>query len=129
MQAEAANHRKVLRSRAGVLSVAEKAHEMRQVCIEKANESEPPLKCRNVVGGIKTESNSVSWDEIWKQPVYCPGGARHEGGASSIQALAWNGRTCRVDEKGEAQVAETTRVRVPMRPTGADRLVVAMKPL
>lgn len=56
-------------------------------------------------------------------------GARHEGGASSTQALTWNGRTCRVDDKGEVQAAETARMRVLMQPTGADRRVVAMKDL
>lgn len=29
------------------------------------------------------------------EPVYCPGGVRHEGGASSAQALVWNVGTCR----------------------------------
>ena len=28
-------------------------------------------------------------------PVYCPGDVRHEEGASTIQALVWNRRTCR----------------------------------
>ncbi len=47
-QGEAANHRKVRRSRAGVLSVAEKArHRARQVWTKKANASEPLMTCRN----------------------------------------------------------------------------------
>ena len=28
-------------------------------------------------------------------PAYCPGDVRHEEGASTIQALVWNRRTCR----------------------------------
>ena len=62
---------------------------------------------------------------------------------SSSQALAWNRRTCRLDTDGQSkwvksapwsqeggpQGAETPRGRVPMRGTGADRLVVAMKAL
>ena len=73
----------------------------------------------------------------------CPGGVRCIGGVSSLQALTWNRRTCRLDtddqwtgrgwsrgsREGGPQVAETARGRVPMRDTGADRLVVAMKAL
>ena len=64
---------------------------------------------------------------------------RHRGGASSVWALARNvGTPCRdepnwcVDTgwgKGELQAAETVRGRVPMGGRGADRLVVARKPL
>jgi hypothetical protein len=44
-----------------------------------------------------------------------------------MQALMRNRRTCRLDEKGELQAAETASKRVPMQGTGADRRVVAMK--
>jgi hypothetical protein len=39
----------------------------------------------------------------------------------------WNVGTCRPDAKGEIQVEETTRMRVPMRGTGADQLAVVLK--
>ena len=55
------------------------------------------------------------------------GGIRHKGSANLIQALVWNVGTCRSDDKGEIQVEETTRMRVPMRGTGADQLVVVLK--
>ncbi len=78
-----------------------------------------------------------------EQPARCLGGVRCGGGVSSSQALAWNRRTCRLDtdgqskwvksapwsQEGEPQGEETPRGRVPMRGTGADRLVVAMKAL
>jgi hypothetical protein len=78
-----------------------------------------------------------------ERPAYCPGGARCIGGVSSSQALAWNRRTCRPDSDGQSkwvksapwsreggpQAAATASGRVPMRGTGADRLVVAMKAL
>ena len=60
-------------------------------------------------------------------PVYCLGGIRHKGSANLIQALVWNVGTCRPDDKGEIQVEETIRMRVPMRDTGADQLVVVWK--
>ena len=52
---------------------------------------------------------------------------RHKGSANLIQALVWNVGTCRPDDKGEIQVEETTRMRVPMRGTGADQLAVVLK--
>jgi hypothetical protein len=36
--------------------------------------------------------------------------------------------TCRTDVKGDVQVASTMRISVPMRYTGAEQLVVVMKP-
>jgi hypothetical protein len=41
----------------------------------------------------------------------------------SISRISSRG-TCRPDDKGEIQVEETTRVRVPMRGTGAEQSVV-----
>ncbi len=57
------------------------------------------------------------------------GGVRCEGGVTLFQALIGNVGTGRADAKGETQVVSATRVRVPMRRTGADRLVVALKSL
>ena len=109
MQVEVANHRKVRRLRVVVLSVAEKAHEMRQVCVEKASESEPLMTCRKRPEDIKTERGSVSRDEFRGCPADRLNGVRHEGGASSTQALMWNGRTCRVDDKGKVQAARNSK--------------------
>jgi len=57
------------------------------------------------------------------------GGIRHKGSANLIQALVGNVGTCRPDDKGEIQVEETTRMRVPMRGTGAEQSVVGKKVL
>ena len=43
-------------------------------------------------------------------------------------ALSGNVGTGRADEKGDVQVGGTMRARVPMRRTGAEQLVVVMKP-
>ncbi|MEA2589091.1 MAG: hypothetical protein QOH66_2018, partial [Actinomycetota bacterium] len=73
-------------------------------------------------------------------PACRPGGARCIGGVSSSQALAWNGRTCRLRtvirskwasnaprvREGDPQAADTARGRVPGG-AGADRPVVARK--
>lgn len=69
--------------------------------------------------------------------MYCPDGIRHIDGASLAWALAWNVGTCRPDtaagclgwsRQGVRQAGTTVRRRVPSRGTGADRLVVAVKP-
>ena len=56
-------------------------------------------------------------------------GIRHKGSANLIQALVGNVGTCRSDDKGEIQVEETIRMRVPMRGTGAEQPVVGRKVL
>ncbi len=61
------------------------------------------------------------------RPVYCLSGVRHKDGVTLIQALVRNVGTRRSDGKGETQVEETTRARVPMRDTGAEQSVVAEK--
>jgi hypothetical protein len=57
---------------------------------------------------------------VQEKPVYCLGGVRHKDSVDLIQAFAWNLGTCRPDDKGETQVEDPPRVRVPMRNTGAD---------
>jgi hypothetical protein len=87
------------------------------------------MKCRNAIGDVKTGGSSSSRDQFGSCPEDCPSGIRHIGGAKPDQALVWNVRTCRPDEKGEVQAAETARTRVPMRGTGAERFVVGLKVL
>jgi hypothetical protein len=60
-------------------------------------------------------------------PVDWLGGVRCEGGVTLFQALLRNVGTGRADVKGEIQVGNITRMSVPMRHTGAERLVLAMK--
>lgn len=61
--------------------------------------------------------------------LLCPTGARHTDGENTNQASMRNRRTRRPDAKGEAQVEDTTRARVPMRGTGAEVFVVGEKVL
>ena len=63
LQGEVSNHRKLLRLRAVVVSVAEKAHVMRQVRAGKANVSEPLLKRRKRSGVIRTGVQSLPREE------------------------------------------------------------------
>ena len=54
-------------------------------------------------------------------------GVRYVGGVTLFQALLGNVGTCRLDVKGEVQVVNTTRMRVPRPSTGAEQPVVVMK--
>ena len=120
-----------------MVSVTEKAHEMCQVRTEKANVSEPLMKCRKRSDDIETGVQLLPRDE--------PGGylstalvvsgikvarARFRRWCGTWERLApilsagcWAGR-----REGELQAAETVRGGVPMWGRRADRLVVAMKP-
>ena len=89
-------------------------------------------RCRRVeipIDGVETGGGAVPRDEGRGEPEMCSTGARHEGGVNKDQASVRNVRTCRPDVKGEAQVADTTRARVPMRDTGAEVRVVGKKVL
>jgi hypothetical protein len=76
-----------------VVSTAEKAHMMRQVRAGKANASEPLLKCRKRVDGIGTGAGILPRDESGGCLRSWPGGVRHEGGASPVQAPVRNAGT------------------------------------
>jgi hypothetical protein len=140
------------RSRAGVGSDCGKGPKSAgQVCDEKTNVSEPLLTHRNKRrrhrnrGRLSTsgERRASGTPRAGERPACGPGGVRCEGGVSSLQALAGNRRTCRLDTDGQSKwvklapwlreggprPAETGRGRVPMRGTGADRLAVVMKAL
>src|SRR4029453_5202191 len=145
-------HRKLRRLRAGVVSVAVKVPRVAgQVGDEKANVCEPLLTHRNkerwnrnraVWGGPGQRRALRGASSTGERPACGPGGARCIGGVSSSQALVGNRRTCRSDSdgrdwtrlayrsrEGEPQAVMAVSGRVPMRGTGADRFVVAMKAL
>lgn len=137
LQGEVPNHRKLLGSSAVVVSVAEKAHVMRQVWSEKVNGSEPLMKRRKRSGVIETGVQSLPRDEsggclFIGQMVTGVKVARAQVGrqhgtwepvAPAVLVGCWPGWS-----KGAPQAAETARGGVPVRGTGADRLVVAVMP-
>jgi len=152
VQAEIPNHRKLRRLRAGVVSVAvEVPWVAGQVGDEKTNVCEPLLTHRNkqrrhrnrtVWGGPKQRRAFRGAPSAGERPACGLGGARCIGGVSSSQALVRNRRTCRPDSddrkcvrfarwsrEGGPQAVMAVSGRVPMRGTGADRFVVAMKAL
>ena len=124
------NHCKLRPSKAVVVSVAVKGGaRTRQVWSGEASESKPSMTCRNSIGDVKTGGAIFSRDQLGGGPEACPSGIRHVGGAKPDQALVWNVRTCRPDAKGDVRAAETVRISVPMRGTGAEQFVVGTKVL
>src|SRR6266496_3330759 len=114
----------------------------RQVWAKKVSVSKPLMTCRNNMGDIDTGRGVRVRDE--------PGGCLLSGQVVSGMevARAWSGLRCGRWEpvvprprtasgaasacgrlwKGAPRAAEPVRGGVPMRGTGADRLVVAMRP-
>jgi hypothetical protein len=99
--------------------------------------SEPLMTCRKKFQWRRNRGKIWAPGRVWGEPVDCPDGVRHVGGASLAWALAWNVGTCRPDtgagpvgwwREGDPQAVHAARGRVPMRGTGADRLVVVRKP-
>ena len=118
---------------------------------EKTNMCEPLLTHRKderwhrnwgMSGSSGMKARPIGVPRARELPACGPGGVRCIGGVSSLQALAWNRRTCRLGtvsqlkwvmsapwlREGGPQAAESARGRVP-RGTGAERLVVVMKVL
>ncbi len=124
------NHCKLRPSKAVVVSVAAKGGaRTRQVWSGEASESKPSMTCRNSIGDVKTGGAIFSRDQLGGGPEACPSGIRHVGGAKPDQALVWNVRTCCPDAKGDVRAAETVRISVPKRGTGAEQFVVGTKVL
>ena len=75
LQGEPVNHREVRRSRAGVLSVAEKACFQRVRCGSRRRaKAIPPLKCRKRIGDIQNRGRVVAPGGAWREPADWPGG-------------------------------------------------------
>jgi hypothetical protein len=126
LQGEAANHRKVRRSRAVRAERCGKGElSARQVRTRKASESDPLMTCRKSLRRDQNRGRSWPSGRAWRVPVYRPGGLRHTGGASLAQAFMRNSGTCRSEtatarawdawsREGDPQAAETARGRVPV---------------
>ncbi len=68
------------------------------------NVIEPLMKCRKRIDDVKTEGESLTRDKLGRYLFTDPSGIRHVEGKNLTQAFVWNVGTCRLDDKGEAQV-------------------------
>lgn len=90
---EASNHHKLLCFRKDrVVSVVAKRRTNSASDADQEGERKryQPMKCRKRRDDIKTEAWSLPREKSGGEPAYCPGGVRHEGGASLVQALVRN---------------------------------------
>ena len=106
MQVEASNRLKLLWSKAMVVSVKEKVLLKDQVSAKETNKPEPLWKCRNRFRRHQNQGILGSLGSVWKIPVYCPDGGRHEGGVNLAWASVGNVGTFDFDVKGEIQVED-----------------------
>ena len=101
-QVLASSHRKLLSSKAMVVSVAANVGRIsRRGRLREASASEPSMKCRKRIRRCQNRGVTLPPGTARGNPEACPSGIRHVGGAKLNQALVWNVRTCRSDAKGE----------------------------
>lgn len=122
------NRLSVLQLRVVVLSERKRGRfALLQVRPWELSETKPLLRRREVKSDVRTGVLPALRDKCRGDPITDLHGIRRIGGRTQGQALARNTGTSRCDVKGETQAGDPARVRVPMRSTGTDRSVVAMK--
>ena len=72
----------------------------------ETSESEPSMKSRNRIVSVRTGGGGRPGISLGGDLKPGPGGTRLEGGVTLDQALAWNGRTCRPDAKGDGRAGD-----------------------
>ena len=78
-------------------------------------------KCRKRRDSIKTGGEIVNPGQVWRKPVYRPGGGRHKGGMNFTQASVRNVGTHGLMIR-EYIKRKNRKIRVPMQPWGQIRL-------
>src|SRR6516165_4455961 len=122
------SHRKLLRAKAVVVSVAETpGQRSRQARSREASASEPLQKCRKRIRRCQNRGVTLPPGSARGNPEVCPSGIRHVGGAKLDQAFVRNVRTYTAMPREKAQAVPIARPKVPMRRIGADCFVVAEK--
>ena len=129
VQAQTSNHPALLGLRVQVVSSWETAQNMCQIRDRKMSTSELSITHRDVENNVKIGLVPLPQDKSNGYLITELDGVRCGDSMILFLALVRNVRTCRSDVKGNAQVIDTTRVKVPMPSTGTEQLVVAMKPV
>ena len=140
LQGEASNHRQLRRSKAGVVSVAEKARCQRvrygSRRRAKANHS---MTRRKRIGDSKTEESRclgispgvtclpTGCCPAWRWRELGSGSGMERGNLRFDRAASEMGEGAHWVRERDAQAAETVSARVAMRSVGADRPVVAVR--
>lgn len=117
VQAQVANHRKRLESKAPVVSVTEKASEK----VSGVNQRRRiKVNHRSSVESAEMTSKlrgDVASGLVWREPVYWPDGVRHRGGVILVWALALNcgNLRWRCKGKGTSVRSEAKNTEAPSR--------------
>src|SRR5262249_46208616 len=100
-----------------------------QVCIRETNESEP-FEDASLRNQASSKPDACISSGINPRGAYdWAGGDRRRGGVNRMLAIARNCRNQSLRCKGRSASGQNRETRVPMRSTGADRLVRAKKVL
>src|SRR5262249_17798173 len=129
-QVLASNRCKLLSSRAMVVSVAVNVGRIsRRGGLRGGGGREPPMECGKGIRRRQNRGVTLPPGSVRENPEACPSGIRHVGGAKLNQALVRNVRTYAPMQRERSQAAQTARIRIPMRGTGAEQPVVGTKAL
>jgi predicted transposase YbfD/YdcC len=112
-----------------VVSVGVKASRMylEQVRIRETNESEPSMTRRYPETCRQNQGRLYLLGQACRTPDYWASGGRRIGGVKLIQASVWNCGNQSLRCQGRSPSGRNHEARVPMRSTGTDRSVRAMK--
>ena len=77
---------------------------------------------------VETKGATFLWDQARRKPADWPGGNRYRGGAIPMTGSCAEHGKLRCDAKGDPGSGGPAKGRVPMRGTGADGFVVAVRP-
>ena len=128
LQGEASNNPELLRSRAVVVSVREKASQEASCELSRDERKRTTAEASKAATcDIETRSLLRGLGRVQREPVDWLDGVRCVGGVKRLQALLGNVGTCRLDVKGKIRVVNPTRTNVPKPGTGAEQPVLAMK--
>lgn len=128
-QEQAANHAKLLRLRIVVVSIGVKAMRtyLMQVWIRETNASEPALTRRNPGNCRRNQGRFYLLGSVRRVLGDWAGGDRRIGGVKLIRALVRNCGNQSFRWQGRSTSGNNHEASVPMRSTGTDRPVGAMK--
>ena len=103
LQGEASNSPELLRLRAVVVSVREKASQEASCKLSRDERKRTTAEASKAATcDIKTRSLLQGLGRVQREPVDWLDGVRCVGGVKRLQALLGNVGTCRADDKGEA---------------------------
>jgi hypothetical protein len=130
-QERVSNHSKLLRSRAVVVSVGGKVQgdTLSRYVSERRTKVNPPKTRRYPENRRQNQERFDLLGPACREPDDWAGGDRRRGGVTLIQALVRNCRNQSLRCQGRSPSGDHHEARVPMRSTGADRSVGAVKAL